>query len=88
MAQTFQEWEGAAEARGEARGDARGDARQRRLVVRQASRRFGTGTGERLAELVEPMGAEELGHVGDAVVDSRTGEELLEQVSNGVSSTH
>ena len=82
MAQTFQEWEGAAEARGEARGD----ARQRRLVVRLASRRFGTGTGERLAELVEPMGAAELVHVGDAVVDSGTGEELLERASNGVSS--
>ena len=41
------------------------------------------GTGERL---VEPMGPEEPGHVGDAVVDSRTGEELLERASNGVSS--
>ena len=82
MAQTFQEWEGAAEARGEARGD----ARQRRLVVRQATRRFGAVTGERLADLVEPMGAAELVHVGDAVVDSRTGEELLERASNGVSS--
>ena len=43
-------------------------------------------TGERLAELVEPMGPEELVHVGDAVVDSGTGEELLERASNGVSS--
>ena len=81
MAQTFQEWRGKARAEGRAEG-------RRRLVVRLASRRFGTGTGERLAELVKPMGAEELGHVGDVVVDSRTGEELLEQVSNGVSSTH
>ena len=82
MAQTFDEWRADAEARGEARGD----ARQRRLVVRQASRRFGAVTGERLAELVEPMGPEELVHVGDAVVDSGTGEELLERASNGVSS--
>ena len=43
-------------------------------------------TGERLADLVKPMGAEELGHVGDAVVDSGTGDELLERASNGVSS--
>ena len=77
MAQTFQEW----------RADAR-EKGQRHLVVRLASRRFGTVTGERLAELVEPMGAEELMRVGDAVVDSGTGEELLERASNGVSSTH
>ena len=75
MAQTFQEWR-ETEAR----------VQQRRLVVRQASRRFGAGTGERLAELVEPMGVEELMRVGDAVVDSGTGEELLERASNGVSS--
>ena len=49
-------------------------------------RRLRAKTGERLAELVEPMGPEEPGHVGDAVVDSRTGEELLERASNGVSS--
>ena len=40
-------------------------------------------TGERL---VEPMGPEELMRVGDAVVDSGTGDELLERASNGVSS--
>ena len=65
--------------------DGRAEAR-RHLVVRQASRRFGAVTGERLADLVEPMGPEELVHVGDAVVDSGTGEELLERASNGVSS--
>ena len=86
MAQTFQEWE--AEAREKGRAEARAEARvdQRHLVVRLASRRFGAVTGERLAELVEPMGPEELVHVGDAVVDSGTGEELLERASNGVSS--
>ena len=97
MAQTFQEWEaearekGRAEGRAEAREavtEARAEARvqQRHLVVRQATRRFGAVTGERLADLVEPMGPEELVHVGDAVVDSGTGEELLERASNGVSS--
>ena len=86
MAQTFDEWR--ADAREEGREDGRAEARvqQRRLVVRQATRRFGVVTGERLAELVEPMGPEELVHVGDAVVDSGTGEELLERASNGVSS--
>ena len=75
MAQTFDEWRAEAGAKAE-----------RRLVVRLATRRFGAVTGERLAELVEPMGPEELVHVGDAVVDSGTGEELLERASNGVSS--
>ena len=67
-------------------GEARAEAGQRRLVIRQASRRFGVLTGERLAELVEPMEGAELVRVGDAVVDSGTGEELLEHASNGVSS--
>ena len=83
MAQTFQEWE--ADAREEGRTEGREEAR-RHLVVRLATRRFGAVTGERLADLVEPMGPEELVHVGDAVVDSGTGEELLERASNGVSS--
>ena len=67
-------------------GEARSETGQRRLVIRQASRRFGVLTGERLAELVDPMEGAELVRVGDAVVDSGTGEELLERASNGVSS--
>ena len=89
MAQTWQEWidDKSAEAVAEAlaKGLARGDARQRRLVVRLATRRFGAETGERLAELVEPMGAGGLARVGDLVVDCRTGDELLARASNGVS---
>ena len=100
MAQTWQEWidvksaEAVAEAlaKGEAKGLAKGlarsDARQRRLVVRLATRRFGAETGERLAELVESMGAGELACVGDLVVDCGTGDELLARASNGVSIGH
>ena len=76
----------AAEALAKPLGEARSETGQRRLVIRQASRRFGVLTGERLAELVEPMEGAELVRVGDAVVDSGTGEELLERASNGVSS--
>ena len=68
MADLFQKWlddhtaEAAADVRAEARAKAVAEARteirvqQRRLVARLVSRRFGAGTGERLAELVEPMG--------------------------------
>ena len=68
MGELFQKWlddhtaEAAAQARAEARAEAVAEARteirvqQRRLVARLVSRRFGAGTGERLAELVEPMG--------------------------------
>ena len=86
-AQVRAQLEAQVRAQAEAQAEARADARQRRLVVRQASRRFGVGTGERLTELVEPMGAEELERVGDAVVECGTGEELLERASNGVSSS-
>ena len=51
--------------------------RSRALVVRQALRRFGARTAERLAGLVRRMGAEQLDRVGDAVVECETGDELL-----------
>ena len=97
MAQTWQEWidvksaEAVATARTEAlaEGLAKGEAKARaELVVQQATRRFGAETGERLAELVESMGAEELGRVGNLVVDCGTGDELLARASNGVSIRH
>ncbi len=53
------------------------------LVVRLASRRFGPETGAKLAELVRPMGAEQLARVGDAVVECGDGDELLEVAANG-----
>ncbi len=54
----------------------------RALVVRQASRRFGARTGERLAGLVRSMGADQLDLVGDAVVECETGDELLVRAAN------
>ena len=76
-------------AKGEAKGLARGEAKARaQLVVQLVTRRFGAETGERLAELVESMGAEELVRVGNLVVDCGTGDELLARASNGVSTRH
>ena len=54
----------------------------RALLVRQASWRFGARTAERLAGLVRSMGADELDLVGDAVVESETGDELLIRAAN------
>ena len=79
--------EALAEVRAEVIAEARADARQRRLVVRQASLRFGAETGKRLADLVKPLEAEGLASVRDAVVDSETEEELLERASNAFSRT-
>ena len=70
--------------RGIEQGIERGRAEGRAaMLVRVASRRFGAETAKQLAGLVRAMGAEQLARVGDAVVDSETGEELLAAAGNG-----
>ena len=81
MGQTYQEW-----AEGHRlKGLEQGREEQGRVLVRQASRKFGAETGERLAELVGSMGPEQLVRVGDAVVDCETGDDLLAEAVNGAS---
>ena len=78
--------EGRAEGRVEGRVEGRAEGRTeqgRSMVLRLASRRFGAETARELKGLVEGMGAKELTRVGDAVVDSDTGDELLETAGNG-----
>ena len=88
MSETYDDWARGHEERGRERGRVEGRAegrteQGRSMVLRQASRRFGAETAKQLKGLVEGMGAKELTRVGDAVVDSDTGDELLETAGNG-----
>jgi len=92
--ETYEDWARGHEQRGWERGRAEGQAEGREqgqaeqgrsMVLRQASRRFGAETARQLEGLVDGMGAKELTRVGDAVVDSHTGDELLEIAGNGAS---
>ena len=92
MSETYDDWARGHEERGRERGRAEGRVegrvegrteQGRSMVLRQASRRFGAETAKQLKGLVEGMGAKELTRVGDAVVDSDTGDELLETAGNG-----
>ena len=63
---------------GHERGRAEGLEFERRLLRRQAARRFGTDTGERLSALLAGVSERErLAAVGDAIIDCGTGAELL-----------
>ena len=63
---------------GYARGRVEGE---RALLVRQAGRRFGAGTAERLAALLSRIDdPERLAEVGDRIVDCATGADLLGRV--------
>ena len=56
-------------------------ARERALLAHQASRKFGAGTGSRLAALLaEVADAERLTEIGDLVIDCADGAELLARV--------
>ena len=64
------------EALAEGRRD--GLAHERALLVRQAARRFGADTGRRLEALLRAVeDPDRLERVGDLIVDSETGEQLL-----------
>ena len=65
-------------AQGVARGRAEGIERERALLRHLAQRRFGADVAEALSELIEGVDdAGRLTEVGDWVVDSATGSELL-----------
>ena len=62
-------------------GVERGRADERALLCRQAARRFGTETAQRLSGLLESLkAADELAVVGDWIVDCETGADLLARV--------
>ena len=67
-----------AHAAGLAEGIEQGTERQRALLRRQAARRFGAETAERLSALLGGIDdPERLAEVGDRIVDCATGAELL-----------
>ncbi len=64
--------------RGREQGIERGRAEERALLCRQAARKFGDETGERLSGLVARLAdPERLAEVGDWVIECGTGTELL-----------
>ena len=65
---------------GREQGLERGRAEERALLCRQASRRFGAETGERLSGLLARLtDPERLAEVGDQVIECGTGAELLDR---------
>ena len=85
--------EGQAEGRAEGieqgieQGVERGLAAERELLCRQAGRKFGAGTAERLAGLLAPIGdTRRLAQVGDWLIDCTTGAELIARFGNGTGS--
>ena len=66
------------------RGREEGRAEERALLLRLAARRFGAGTAEALAGLLEGVDdADRLAEVGEMIVDCRTGGELLGRIRRG-----
>ena len=87
-----QEWfrqgreEGIRRGRDEGREEGReeGRAEERALLLRLTARRFGAGTAEALAGLLEGVDdADRLVEVGEMIVDCRTGGELLDRARQG-----
>ena len=78
MEQTYEQWVEEQQRKGVARG-------HREMVLGQASRKFGADTAKRLAALVGAMEPEQLLHVGHAVVECETGDDLLAEAANGAS---
>lgn len=92
----YDELERQALERGEERGEARGIelgvtrtrkqllAEERALLQRMAERRFGAEAAEKVGVvLAETDDNESFASVGDAIVDSKTGPELLRRVTAG-----
>ena len=78
--------EGRAEgiAQGVERGFEQGLAAERELLCRQAMRKFGDGTAERLAGLLARVGdTRRLAEVGDWIIDCATGDDLIARFGNG-----
>ena len=66
------------------RGRAEGRTEGRALLCRQAARKFGAGTGERLTGLLDGLtDPERLAEVGEWIIECETEAELLDRVKQG-----
>ena len=71
-------------AEGRTEGRAEGLAEERALLCRQAARKFGAGTGERLTGLLDGLtDPERLAEVGEWLIECETEAELLGRVKQG-----
>ena len=77
-------WQDEYRAEGRAEGIEQGIAAERDLLRRQAARKFGAGTAERLAGLLAKIGdTRRLAEVGDWIIDCTTGDDLISRFGNG-----
>ena len=77
-------WQDEYRAEGRAQGIEQGIAAERDLLHRQAARKFGAGTAERLAGLLAKIGdSHRLAEVGDWIIDCTTGDDLIARFGNG-----
>ena len=65
-----------------AEGRAQGIAAERNLLLRQAARKFDTGTSDRLASLLSRIDdPEDLAEVGDRIIECASGDDLIARAS-------
>ncbi len=65
-----------------AEGRAQGITAERNLLLRQAARKFDTGTSDRLASLLSRIDdPEDLAEVGDHIIECASGDELMARAS-------
>ena len=79
LRERVQEWMAEKWAQGHAEGQAEGQVQGRMdLMRRQAARKFGDETAQRLAERLEPApGVERLAEIGEWLIECESGEALL-----------
>ena len=79
-----EEYRAEGRAQGIEQGLEHGLAAERELLCRLAARKFGTGTAERLADLLAPISdTGRLAQVGEWIIDCETGERLIARFGNG-----
>ena len=85
LAETVREWTADWVAEGREQGLKEGIEQERRLLCRQAARKFRAETAPRLSALLESLtDPERLAQVGEWIIDCETEEELLDRVRRAI----